>query len=158
MKEDDWRTGNEEGQNQMTKAIGMFSGGLDSSVAIKIIQEQGIEVIALHFESPFCSCMESGCTVKDSAKGLGAELKIVPEGMDFIRVIRNPKHGYGSAMNPCIDCRIRRLKLAKKIAKKLGASFIFTGEVLGQRPMSQHMGAMRTSASRQRYPWTDCTS
>ena len=127
----------------MVKAIGMFSGGLDSSVAIKVIQEQGIEVIALHFESPFCACQEKGCTVKDVAKEIGVKLMLVPEGMDFIRLVRNPKHGYGSAMNPCIDCRIGRLRRAKRIAKKIGADFIFTGEVLGQRPMSQHMGAMR---------------
>ncbi len=127
----------------MTKAIGMFSGGLDSSVAIKVIQAQGIEVIALHFESPFCSCQDKGCTVKDAAKALGVKLMVVPDGMNFIKIIRNPKHGYGSAMNPCIDCRIRRLREAKKIARKIGADFIFTGEVLGQRPMSQHMGAMR---------------
>ncbi|MFH1447525.1 MAG: hypothetical protein ABIG39_01565 [Candidatus Micrarchaeota archaeon] len=127
----------------MVRAVGMFSGGLDSSLAIKIIQEQGIEVIGLHFESPFCSCGESGCLVKIAAKELEMKLMLVDEGMEFIRMIRKPKHGYGSAINPCIDCRIHRLRKAKRIAKKLGASFIFTGEVLGQRPMSQHMRSLR---------------
>ncbi|MFH1470890.1 MAG: 7-cyano-7-deazaguanine synthase [Candidatus Micrarchaeota archaeon] len=128
----------------MVKAIGMFSGGLDSSVAIRVIREQGIEVIALHFESPFCACQDKGCTVKEVARELGVQLKLVPEGMDFVNVVRKPKHGYGSAINPCIDCRIRRLRQAKKIARKIGADFIFTGEVLGQRPMSQHSRAMKT--------------
>ncbi len=127
----------------MVKAIAMFSGGLDSSVAVKLIQGQGIEVIALHFESPFCTCSENGCTVKTAGKELGVELRLVNEGMEFINMVRNPKYGYGSAINPCVDCRIHRLRKAKKIAHKLKADFIFTGEVLGQRPMSQHMKSLK---------------
>ncbi|MDD5147912.1 MAG: hypothetical protein PHH08_00435 [Candidatus ainarchaeum sp.] len=126
------------------KAIGMLSGGLDSSIAAKLILDQGIDVIALNFKSPFCLCDQKGkCYSAIIAAQLKIPLKTVFKGEDYIRLLQNPKHGYGSGMNPCIDCRIFALKKARKFAKQAGAKFIFTGEVLGQRPMSQRSDALR---------------
>lgn len=120
------------------KVLALFSGGLDSALAIKLVQEQGIEVIALNFVSPFCTCTGTGCSIVELAKKLGVEIKLMNKGEDYIKLIRHPKYGYGKNLNPCIDCKIYILKKAKQYAKKIGAKFIFTGEVLGQRPMSQH--------------------
>ena len=120
------------------KAVGLFSGGLDSALAIKLVQEQGIEVVALNYISPFCTCVSGNCSIVDLAKKLGVEIKVLNKGKDYLRMIRKPKYGYGKNMNPCIDCKIYILKGAKKFAKQIGAKFVFTGEVLGQRPMSQH--------------------
>src|SRR3989344_129118 len=120
------------------KAVGLFSGGLDSALTIKIMQEQGIEVIALNFTSPFCTCVKKGCSIINLANSLKVPIKLMSKGKDYLKLIRNPKFKYGKGMNPCIDCRIYSLKKAKKFAKEIGANFIFTGEVVGQRPMSQY--------------------
>jgi len=132
---------NEESDDM--KALGLLSGGLDSTLSTKLILEQGIDVVAINFTSPFCLCDRSGCRAVGVAKKFNIPLKIVQKGKDYLRIIRNPKHGYGKNMNPCIDCRIYTLKKAKKYAKEIGASFIFTGEVLDERPMSQHMRALK---------------
>ena len=128
---------------QKTKALALLSGGLDSTLAVKLILEQGIDVEAMNFVSPFCLCGKSGCGAAGVAKSFHVPLKIVNVGQDYLRIVRKPKHGYGRNMNPCIDCRIFMLKKAKKYAKETGASFIFTGEVLDERPMSQHFKAMK---------------
>jgi tRNA U34 2-thiouridine synthase MnmA/TrmU len=124
------------------KALGLLSGGLDSALAVKMMQEQGIEVVALNFVSPFCTCVKEGCSIVGLAKHLGVPIKLMDKGKEYLRIIRHPKHGYGKNLNPCIDCRIFILKKAKKYAEEIGAKFIFTGEVLGQRPMSQHYKTM----------------
>jgi tRNA-specific 2-thiouridylase len=124
------------------KALALFSGGLDSILAVKLMLEQSIDVVAVNFVSP-CSSEKSGSGITEAAKRLGIPLKFVDVGKEYLKMIRNPKHGYGKNMNPCVDCRIFLLKKAKKIAKKIGAAFIFTGEVLGERPMSQHFQAMK---------------
>lgn len=120
------------------KAVGLFSGGLDSALAIKLVQDQGIEVVALNFVSPFCTCTGKSCSIAQLAEKLGVPIKIMKKGMDYLRIVRKPKFGYGKNTNPCIDCKIYIFKRAKKYAKEIGAKFLFTGEVLGQRPMSQH--------------------
>jgi tRNA-specific 2-thiouridylase len=125
------------------KALALLSGGLDSTLAVKLLLEQGIEVEAVNFMSPFCLCGKGGCGAHEVAKKFDIPLKIISVGQDYLRVVRNPKHGYGKNMNPCIDCRIFMLKEAKKHAKETGASFIFTGEVLDERPMSQHLRALK---------------
>lgn len=124
------------------KALGLLSGGLDSTLAVKIILERGIDVEALNFVTPFCLCRKGGCGASEAANTFNIPLKIIRAGTDYLRVIRKPKFGYGKNMNPCVDCRIFMLKKAKKYAKSIGAKFIFTGEVLGQRPMSQHRAAL----------------
>lgn len=120
------------------KAVGLFSGGLDSALTVKLMQEQGIEVIALNFTSPFCTCVRKGCSIVNLANSINVPIKVMGKGKDYLKLIRHPKFKYGKGMNPCIDCRIYSLKKAKKFAKEIGAKFIFTGEVVGQRPMSQH--------------------
>jgi tRNA U34 2-thiouridine synthase MnmA/TrmU len=124
------------------KALALLSGGLDSTLAVKLILDQGIDVEAVNFVTPFCLCGKSGCGASEVAKKFNIPLKVISVGEDYLRVVRNPKYGYGKNMNPCIDCRIFMLKKAKKYAKEIGASFIFTGEVLDERPMSQHRKAL----------------
>ena len=124
------------------KALGLLSGGLDSTLAVKLMLERGIEVEALNFVTPFCLCRKGGCGAAEAAKTFNIPLKMVSAGTDYLRIIRKPKYGYGKNMNPCVDCRIFMLKKAKKHAQLIKAEFIFTGEVLGQRPMSQHRGAL----------------
>lgn len=122
------------------KAISLISGGLDSTLATKLMLDQGIEVVGLNCRSPFCQCDHGqGCknTAKDISQKFGIELKFINTSLEFLEIVKNPPHGYGSNMNPCIDCRILMLKKAKELMQEIGASFIVTGEVLGQRPMSQ---------------------
>lgn len=125
----------------------MLSGGLDSLIATKIIVEQGIDVEALHFTSPFCTCSKGGkgCGIQAvrTASELGIEVKVRTKGLEYLEIVKKPRHGYGRAMNPCIDCRIFMLKNARQFMDEIGASFIVTGEVLGQRPMSQRMETLR---------------
>jgi tRNA-specific 2-thiouridylase len=134
------------GINNMVKAISLISGGLDSTLATKVVLDQGIDVIAVNFISPFCQCnKKDGC--RHEAQFVSVELKIplrvINVTHDFLEVLKSPRHGYGSHMNPCLDCRILMLKKAKELMKETEASFLVTGEVLGQRPMSQRREAMR---------------
>ncbi|MFZ5801448.1 MAG: tRNA 4-thiouridine(8) synthase ThiI [Candidatus Omnitrophota bacterium] len=125
----------------MIKALALVSGGLDSTLAAKIIMSQGIEVLTVNFLSPFCLCnRRGGCQyeAKAVADQLGLSLKSVSVHEEFLKIVKNPKHGYGSHLNPCIDCRIMMFKKAKELMEKEGAAFVITGEVLGQRPMSQN--------------------
>jgi tRNA-specific 2-thiouridylase len=125
------------------KALSLLSGGLDSILATQLILNQGIDVEAVNFMTPFCLCRKGECGATGTAKRLGVPLKVVSVGNEYLRMVRKPKHGYGRNMNPCIDCRIFMVKKAKKYAKEVGAAFIFTGEVLDERPMSQHLKAMK---------------
>jgi hypothetical protein len=121
-----------------TKALALMSGGLDSTLAVKFMLDQGIDVEAVNFVSPFCLCRKGGCGAPEVAKNLSIPLKTIRVGEEYLRIVRKPRFGYGKNMNPCVDCRIFMLKKAKKYAEETGAQFIITGEVLGQRPMSQH--------------------
>ena len=130
------------------KCIVLFSGGLDSRLAVKIMQNRGFEVEAVHFNLPFgCGCCDFGCNfnftqmsgvnfkIFDCTKG-----KLLKENLKFLK---QGKHGRGSGFNPCIDCKIWIFKKAKRYADEKGISIIVTGEVLGQRPMSQNSRAMK---------------
>ena len=123
---------------KIVKALALLSGGLDSTLALKLVLDLGVKVEAVNFVSPFCLCRRGGCGAYGVAKNFNVPLKTVNVGEEYLRVVRSPKFGYGKNMNPCIDCRIFMLKKAKQLARKMGASFILTGEVLNQRPMSQH--------------------
>jgi hypothetical protein len=123
------------------KALALLSGGLDSTLAVKVMLDQGIAVEALNFTSPFCTCTGKNSGCKSEAVRVAGEfnipIKVMHKGVEYLEIVRNPKHGYGKGMNPCIDCRIFLLKKAKDYMAECGADFVFTGEVLGQRPMSQ---------------------
>ncbi|MEI6126420.1 MAG: hypothetical protein WCQ99_07690 [Pseudomonadota bacterium] len=128
------------------KAVGLLSGGLDSTLAARLMLEQGIEVYAINFTSPFCQCTpKKACcsSVVQAVSQLGnIPLKRVGLGDDYLAMVRRPKHGHGKGLNPCIDCRIMKIRKAGEYMRELGAAFVFTGEVLGQRPMSQHKNAL----------------
>lgn len=126
------------------KAVALLSGGLDSILAVKLMLEQGIDVVALNFKSPFCLCNQKGkCYSALVAEKFNIPLKVIFKGDEYLKIVKNPKHGHGRGMNPCIDCRIFILTKAKEYAEEIGAKFIFTGEVLNERPMSQHEGALK---------------
>jgi tRNA U34 2-thiouridine synthase MnmA/TrmU len=127
------------------KAISLLSGGLDSVLSTRVIMEQGIEVIALHFTSPFSSKREKerGLQAVRAVSELGISLILKHKGSEFIDIVRSPKHGYGKNINPCIDCRIFMLQKTKEIMAEEQAGFVVTGEVLGQRPMSQRRDTIR---------------
>ena len=129
------------------KVIVMLSGGLDSRLALKIMQEQELEIIALFFKLPFGTGCCNERFSSDFAQLQGVNLKIFDctKGkllQEYLKVIKNPKYGRGTGINPCIDCRIFMLKKAKEFANKKGIDLIVTGEVLGERPMSQKKKAM----------------
>ena len=129
------------------RAVALISGGLDSILAARLIKEQGIEVIPLNFKIPFCHRDKNFSTAEKSFDtltwdGLESKLISVDIGNEFLRLLDNPAHGFGSNMNPCIDCKILMLRKAKELMPELGAQFVVTGEVLGQRPMSQHRQAL----------------
>ncbi|HEX6646604.1 MAG TPA: hypothetical protein VF047_05445 [Nitrososphaeraceae archaeon] len=128
------------------KAVALLSGGLDSNLAVRMMQEQGVEVEAIAVKTPFCDFdCGKGCghRVKEVAIELGINLKTVYFGEEYLKMLKDPKYGYGSGMNPCIDCRGMMYNAAKEHMEKIGADFIITGEVLGQRPMSQNGNALK---------------
>lgn len=129
------------------KAIALLSGGLDSTLAVKMMLDMGIDVEALNFTSPFCTCTGKNAGCKSEAVRVAQEfnipIKVVHKGLDYLEIVRNPRHGYGKGVNPCVDCRIYLLRKAKEYMLESGADFVITGEVLGQRPMSQRRDTLR---------------
>lgn len=114
-------------------ALVLFSGGLDSILVVKILEEQGIKTSLVSFSSFFFNADEA----KKSAKQLNKKLKIIDISTKHLKIVLSPKHGYGKGLNPCTDCHLLMIKEAKKLLKKRKFDFIATGEVVGQRPMSQ---------------------
>ncbi len=127
------------------KAVVLFSGGLDSVLAVHLTRLPGISVTAIHFTSPLSQADRGrdGAQVTEAAREIGVELVFLPKDAEFLELVRNPRYGRGKNMNPCIDCRIHTLRSAKAYMERIGASFIVTGEVVGQRPMSQGKNTMR---------------
>jgi hypothetical protein len=138
------------------KAVGLISGGLDSTLAARVLMDQGIEVVGLHFSTGFCMNDhrraldrpgEDPRRMRNEGLRAGADLNIPIEVLDageaYLKMVLNPKHGYGKRANPCIDCRLFMIHGAADYMREHGGDFVFTGEVLGQRPMSQHMQALR---------------
>jgi len=127
----------------MIKAVGLFSGGLDSLLAIRLIQEQGIEVTAVSFCSPFFIANdEKKKKLEETARKNRFKIEFITLGKDYLKIVKNPKHGHGKNINPCIDCHAFMIRKAKAYAKKMGAKFVFTGEVLDERPMSQNIQSL----------------
>jgi len=120
------------------KAVALFSGGLDSILAVKLIQEQGIEVKGVNFKTPFFGLDKTFL----AAKSLDMDLEIIDITQELLEILRNPKHGLGKNMNPCIDCHTLMFKKAGEYMTKIGASFILSGEVIGERPMSQNRNSL----------------
>jgi tRNA-specific 2-thiouridylase len=116
------------------KALCVFSGGLDSMLAAELIRAQGIDVLALFFETPFFTSEKAG----KSARKIGLSFKVVNIAKRHLEIVKHPRHGYGNNMNPCIDCHALMFRIAGEMLEQEGAGFVFSGEVLGQRPMSQN--------------------
>lgn len=127
------------------KAIALFSGGLDSTLAMKLIIDQGIDVLAVNISTGFGSTKDRLEHMQNMCDQVGAELKIIDIQSEFLQdVLFDPKHGYGKNFNPCIDCHAKMFAVAKRIMEAEGASFLLSGEVMGQRPMSQNKDALQT--------------
>ncbi len=132
------------------KAISLFSGGLDSQLAIRMIARQGIEVIGVCFQTPFFG---NSPGIIDSADRLGIRLDVLDISQEYIKdILLNPRYGYGKNFNPCIDCHGFMLHKAGDHMKEVGASFLVTGEVLGQRPMSQNKSSLALVEKLSGYP------
>ena len=121
------------------KAIALLSGGLDSILAAKVMSEQGVEVEGIHFVTSFggSNSAVNRSELERAADKIGIKLTVKDISKEFLEVVQKPRHGYGRGANPCIDCKIFMLKKAKEYMQQTGAAFVVTGEVVGQRPMSQ---------------------
>jgi len=125
------------------RAIALFSGGLDSALAIKLIQEQNIEVEGVYIDLGFESNKEKIDVLKKLADNLGIKFSVIDTKKQYINeILFNPVYGYGKNMNPCIDCHANMIRVAKEYMNKTNAKFIISGEVVGQRPMSQRLPAL----------------
>jgi tRNA U34 2-thiouridine synthase MnmA/TrmU len=122
------------------KALVLLSGGLDSMLAAKLVLDQGIEVEAVHFLNPFSATNEA--YVDGFCQKIGINLHKVILGQEMLDIVVSPQHGYGSRMNPCLDCRILAFRKAIELAEQIKANFYVTGEVLNERPFSQRKEAM----------------
>ncbi len=122
------------------RAVGLISGGLDSMLAVRLVQELGVEVLGLHLRMPTACCTR----MDEVAARLGIPLEVRPMGDDYLRLLRRPRFGYGRNLNPCVDCRIFMFRMARDYMEEVAARFLCTGEVLGQRPMSQMRRALAT--------------
>ena len=116
------------------KGLSLLSGGLDSQLAVKVLQHAGAYVEGVCFETPFFAADSA----KRAAEALGVKLHVVDFTDDECRLIENPPHGFGGAMNPCIDCHATMIRRAGEMMVGMGFDFVATGEVLNQRPMSQN--------------------
>ena len=127
------------------KAISLFSGGLDSILAVKIIQEQNIEVEGIYVDLGFEANKEKISYLEEMAKKIGIKLHIIDKKKEYIdNILFNPVYGYGKNFNPCIDCHAFMIRSAKELMQNLEAKFIISGEVVGQRPMSQRLPALKS--------------
>ncbi|MDQ5985528.1 MAG: tRNA sulfurtransferase [Syntrophus sp. SKADARSKE-3] len=129
-------------------ALSLFSGGLDSIISVKVIREQGIAVEGITYETPFFSADKA----RSAAKLIDLPLSVLNFTEEHLEMLKNPRYGYGKNMNPCIDCHTLMLKKTGALMTDMGADFIFTGEVLGQRPMSQGRQSLHVVAKNAGYP------
>ena len=120
------------------KGLSLMSGGLDSQLAVRVLQRAGADVEAVCFSTPFFDCSAA----KAAAEALGVKLHVIDFTDDEISLLENPPHGFGGAMNPCIDCHALMIRRAGELMERLGYDFVATGEVQGQRPMSQNRQSM----------------
>ena len=126
------------------KALALFSGGLDSVLAMKLIIDQGIEVTAININTGFGSTKDRLEHMQNMCGQVGAKLRIIDIQDEYLQdVLFDPKYGYGKHFNPCIDCHAKMFEVAKRVMEDEGASFLISGEVMGQRPMSQNKEALQ---------------
>lgn len=130
-----------------TRAISLFSGGLDSILAVKVLEDQQIEVLGLAFETPFFDARKA----RAAARAIGLPLVVMDITQEHLSMLRAPRYGYGRNMNPCLDCHALMLRIAGGKLDALGAAFLATGEVLGQRPMSQNKQSLYVVAKHSGY-------
>jgi len=126
----------------MSKALGLLSGGLDSSLAALALKRQGVEVVCIAFVTPFFGAVKA----EKAARQMEIPLIVKPIGDVHLEMVKNPVYGYGKNMNPCIDCHAMMFRLAGEVMAEKGYDFLFSGEVLGQRPMSQNLSALQAVA------------
>ena len=126
----------------MVRGVSLLSGGLDSMLAICMLREQGIEMEGIVFKSPFFGVAGA----EKAAKQLGVKLHILDFSDDILSLVKHPPHGFGGAMNPCIDCHAAMIRRAGEFMRAGGYDFVSTGEVLNQRPMSQNRRSLETVA------------
>lgn len=132
----------------MSKALGLLSGGLDSTLAALCLKRQGIEVTCIAFVTPFFGAGKA----RRAAEQIGIPLLVRDIGDMHLEMVKHPTYGYGKNMNPCIDCHAMMFRLAGEIMAAEKFDFLFSGEVLGQRPMSQNPSALRAVANHSGYP------
>jgi len=126
------------------RALALFSGGLDSMIAVKLLTNQGIDVTALFIDVGFGSSDDKSEILKKRASMVGADFEIIDAKEGFVQdILFNPKYGYGKNFNPCIDCHANMFRIALGLLDKYDAKFVITGEVIGQRPMSQRVDAIK---------------
>ena len=126
------------------RALALFSGGLDSMISIKLLTSQGIDVTALFIDVGFGSSEDKSEILQNRAKMVGADFEIIDAKEGFVKdILFNPKYGYGKNFNPCIDCHANMFRIALGLLEKYDAKFVITGEVMGQRPMSQRADAIK---------------
>lgn len=131
----------------MTKAIALFSGGLDSILAVELMRRQNMEVLCVTFTTPFFNAQKALA----AARQLNLPLEIKDITSEHLIMLKSPRYGYGKNMNPCIDCHTLMLNIAGKTMEETGSNFIITGEVLGQRPMSQNKQSLYVVAKNSGY-------
>jgi tRNA U34 2-thiouridine synthase MnmA/TrmU len=141
------------GEKDRIKAVGLLSGGLDSTLAVRVMLEQGIEVTGLHFRTGFSYVerdravgrgLDRPSDAEQAASTLGVDLEVIHVFDEYLPLVLQPRYGYGSGMNPCVDCRIFLLRKAKAWMEDHAYHFAFTGEVVGQRPKSQKRPSLNT--------------
>lgn len=132
----------------MSKALGLLSGGLDSSLAALCLKRQGVDVTAICFVTPFFSSSKAELAAKQM------DIPLIIENISEVHLamLKKPRYGYGKNMNPCIDCHAMMFRIAGEIMAERGFDFLFSGEVLGQRPMSQNSDALRSVANYSGHP------
>jgi tRNA-specific 2-thiouridylase len=132
----------------MVKVIALFSGGLDSMLAAELVRRQNIDVLGLTFTTPFFTAQKA----QAAARHLNLPLAVEDITAEHLKMLKAPRYGYGRNMNPCIDCHTLMLQIAGKKMEENGYDFIITGEVLGQRPMSQNKQSLYVVAKNSGYP------
>jgi len=133
-------------KKRQTTALALYSGGLDSTLACRVVAAQGIKVVAVKFVTPFFGydlLSRKEEYIRTTKEKFGIDVLVEDVTVPYLELLKKPPHGFGRYFNPCIDCKIFLLSEAKKMMPEAGASFLVTGEVIGQRPMSQRRDTLR---------------